>query len=148
MFRKLETKDLPAVTELVKLQMIHHPDLKGFYWTDEDLIKEFAEGVLGWGSFSVSHQLQGFILYRQNFDIGEILLLATDPKLKRSGIMRDLLATFEKSTPELNEFWLEVHQENLPAQNFYEKAQFEAVGTRPYYYRDGGAALLYTKKKK
>jgi ribosomal protein S18 acetylase RimI-like enzyme len=62
--------------------------------------------------------------------------------------MRDLLATFEKSTPELNEFWLEVHQENLPAQNFYEKAQFEAVGTRPYYYRDGGAALLYTKKKK
>lgn len=147
MFRKLESRDLPAVTELVRLQLVHHPELKGFYWNDEDLAKEFSEGVLGWGSFSVSHQLQGFILYRQNLDIGEILLLATDPRLKRSGVMSQLLAEFEKNTPELNEYWLEVHKENLSAIQFYEKTQFQTVGVRPKYYRDGGAALLFTKKK-
>ena len=46
----------------------------------------------------------------------------------------------------INKLLLEVSQNNLNAENFYNRFDFNTVGTRKNFYKDGSNALLKEKK--
>jgi len=83
----------------------------------------------------------GFALQRVIAGDGELLLLATDPKVRRRGIGRALLQHFLDEAREAgtSRVHLEVRDGN-PAVAMYRRAGFKAVGRRRKYYhgRTGG----------
>lgn len=113
-----------------------------FYWPQEELQNEIWT-TEGWGVFQ-NGQLAAFVLYRQTADIWEVTILATAPRERRQRLMERLLSELINAKNHQGEIWLEVHEDNLPAQKLYEKLGFSQVGARPKYYRDGARALLYS----
>ncbi len=115
-----------------------------FYWPQEELQNEIWT-TEGWGAFQ-NGSLAAFVLYRESVDIWEITVLATAPRERRQRLMAKLLSKIINAKNQHGEIWLEVHENNLPAQKLYEKLGFSRVGERPKYYRDGARALLYSHK--
>ena len=91
-------------------------------------------------------QIQGFVLFRRGETETEITVLATRTGQERQGVMVRILEDF-LAMEDLagREVWLEVQEKNLGAQKLYEKLGFKKVNERPRYYRDEGAAWLYTR---
>lgn len=110
----------------------------GFNW-DLQKISELSETVECWidGDACVLIQSLG--------DTAEILLLATSPAGRRKGAMRALLTGLFGQLSQFREWWLEVHEKNLPAQQLYTQLGFQETGRRPRYYHDGGAAILMSR---
>lgn len=133
--------DVESVYSLVKELKSRFPDLKsqGFNWTDESLKSELMAGK-GVGIWEQG-TLIAFILFRDAVDVREITLLCTDPRFQRSGVMKKLFIGFAALKP-YKEIWLEVHEKNSKALNFYKKMNFEETGRRPRYYADGSDAIL------
>jgi len=81
----------------------------------------------------------------------ELLTLATDPKVRRTGLARALMAQFdaEARARGADTFFLEVAENNAPALALYAQCGFARTGRRPGYYRTPGApsvaALLLCK---
>jgi ribosomal protein S18 acetylase RimI-like enzyme len=73
----------------------------------------------------------------------EIWCLATLPIYQGQGVMGTLLKELKATTREI---WLEVHELNTKAINFYKNQTFQQVGSRSNYYKDGKNALLFTWK--
>lgn len=81
-------------------------------------------------------EITGFLLLRLATDEAEILTLAVSPDHRRQGIARRLL---EQSQPTLkaasiNTLFLEVSEENHPAQRLYRHCGFAINGRRKGYY--------------
>ncbi len=119
------------------------------HWTLEQIVSELGAGhSLG---LRDSNALLAFILYTQPApDTFEINYLACSKLLQRTGLMTQLFLEFLKRIRELaasdHEVWLEVHEKNLVAMQFYQKFAFEKLGTRQNYYSDKGSAVLYSLK--
>ena len=83
----------------------------------------------------------GFALWRSVLDEAELLLIATDPARRQSGIGTALLNHLMgyAKVAGIVRLHVEVRSDN-PALHFYEAAKFDQVGVRPHYYRrlDGG----------
>lgn len=144
MIRKLQSQDLEPVQQVVLNIQSQVEAPLGFFWSAQEIAEELQVG-LGLGSF-VNEKLMGFVLYRLVGDIVEIELLATDPAFARQGVMAQLLTELELHHATATEIWLEVHDANLKARNFYEKVGFIETALRPRYYRDGGGARMFSKK--
>jgi ribosomal protein S18 acetylase RimI-like enzyme len=86
----------------------------------------------------------GFIIYRDLTNVAEILLLGTKIENQSQGIMRALISFLKENYSEL---WLEVHEQNTKAFQFYKKAGFKLDGVRLKYYTDGKAALVMSWKR-
>lgn len=132
----------PAMRALV--ETIHGDQglLPQFYWPRDILGAEMAtaEAV---GVFS-GEQLAGFVLFRDLPEAWEISLVASHPQFRRQGYMERLFAYLIDAKGQNKELWLEVHEENVPAQKLYEKMGFKEVRRRPRYYKDGATAILYS----
>jgi ribosomal-protein-alanine N-acetyltransferase len=89
-------------------------------------------------------ELAAFILYRDVGEAWEISFLATVPAARGQGIMNRLLMALIGQKPADRAIWLEVHESNEPALKLYAKVGFHQVGHRPRYYKDGGAAMLFS----
>jgi ribosomal-protein-alanine N-acetyltransferase len=87
--------------------------------------------------------LCAFILLQTLPGAREILHLATDPRVRRKGAMKLLMAQLVASRMGSEQLWLEVHEANISARRLYEKCGFQEVGRRTKYYVDGGTAVLY-----
>jgi ribosomal-protein-alanine N-acetyltransferase len=86
-------------------------------------------------------RLLGFAMYRIVAGEGELLNLAVDPLVRRSGVGRALL----QKMMSLAEVWhLEVRESNQAAIGLYASLGYKEVGRRNGYYGDGEAALLFT----
>lgn len=144
MIRALQVADLASVHEVVKAIQNQVPPPAGFFWSLDEISSELQVGQ-GIGLFE-EEQLVSFILYRILGEILEIELLASHPQRMGRGGMRSLLAELELRHENCVELWLEVHDANLRARNFYEKFGFIETGLRPRYYRDGGGARIFAKK--
>ncbi len=93
-----------------------------------------------------STDVAAFIAYRYLGDqFIEISALATANRYLRQNIMFNLmnyLLEAEKPT----EIWLEVHEKNQAAIEFYQRLKFVNTGRRPNYYGDRAAALNFVWK--
>lgn len=115
-----------------------------FDWPPEKLRSEmqFSKGFI----LEELKQVRAFLLFRRICEqVLEISALATSPLHKKMGYMGSLFSHLINAHGHENEFWLEVHEKNLIAQNLYEKWGFKKNGVRPHYYSDGGSAILYTR---
>ncbi|WP_413613282.1 GNAT family N-acetyltransferase [Bdellovibrio sp. HCB-110] len=132
----------PAMRSLVEAIHAEQGLLPQFYWPKELLGAEMAtaEAV---GIFE-DEVLVGFVLYRVLPEAFEISLVASHPQYRRRGYMEKLFAHLVDAKGQERELWLEVHEENVPAQKLYEKLGFKEVRRRPRYYKDGATAILYS----
>lgn len=124
---------------------------------DQSSLKQAMMGPF-WEAFGATQEegegkLSGFILGQKlSLESGgksgagfgfEIWCLATHPQHQRKGLMSFLLSELQKRFVEI---WLEVHESNIQAIRFYKHKEFQQVGSRPKYYKDGKDALLFTWK--
>ena len=76
----------------------------------------------------------GFILWQRSTEECEILTVCVLPNERHSGVGRQLVSACIKANREVDIF-LEVAKDNLAALSLYQRSNFEAVGTRPNYYK-------------
>lgn len=92
-----------------------------------------------------------FALVRVIADEAELLTIATDPTHQRQGLARACMAEWESTAHgrDAAEVFLEVAEDNTPAQALYRACGFAECGRRAGYYRREGAkpadALLMRK---
>ena len=86
----------------------------------------------------------GFISYRDNGDVLEIMALGTAAWARRKNVMSLLLHDLQdKSRKASKALLLEVHAQNQSAISLYQKAGFKQIGTRKAYYADKADALTF-----
>jgi len=132
----------PAMRALIEAIHADQGLLPQFYWPADLLGAEMATAD-GVGVFEAD-ELRGFVLYREMPGAWEISLVASHPRFRRQGYMEKLFAHLVAAKGQERELWLEVHEENVPAQKLYEKLGFKEVRRRPRYYKDGATAILYS----
>jgi ribosomal-protein-alanine N-acetyltransferase len=115
----------------------------GPLWTAQQ-VEDECHAANGYVAYDLAGRLLGFILYRDLGEVWEIGFLATAPEARGKGVMVALLRQMLADQSAGSAVWLEVHEANQPARALYEKVGFKIVGTRPRYYSDGGAAILYS----
>jgi len=116
-------------------------------WPESDFANHCGKDIC----LGIGQPLTAFIIASFAADQAEILTLVTDPKLRRSGFARQLLAASE------TEFrarggdivFLEVAEDNIAAIALYKSCSFKPLGRRPAYYRreNGRVAALTFRKK-
>ena len=132
----------PAMKGIVEEVIAYQGLLPEFYWP-KDLLGAEVASAEAVGIF-VDDVLAGFILYRVLPDAWDISLVVTSPQYRRQGLMEVLLRHLIAAKGHERQIWLEVHPNNISAQNLYEKLGFTMTGRRPRYYQDGSPALLYS----
>lgn len=98
-----------------------------------------------------SERIVGFLIYWLVHDEVHILNVAVDPKQRRRGIARLLLAETERkaATSGASLLTLEVRRSNVSALDLYRQFEYRAVGVRPKYYVDEGEdAIVMIKELK
>jgi len=98
-------------------------------------------GVTAW--VAVDDHVIGHVLASSLAGVGEILLIAVDPRFRNRGIGADLLHTAHAHWRQLGvrEAWLEVRSNNVQALRLYEANGWMRFGLRKRYYRDGTDAV-------
>jgi ribosomal-protein-alanine acetyltransferase len=86
----------------------------------------------------------GYAALRQAADEAELLRLAVDPRERRAGVARALVAAgLERlRRQDIQVCFLEVRVDNEPAIQLYRTLGFGTAGRRKAYYRDGTDALI------
>lgn len=103
--------------------------------------QEFADLLNHPGTFCQGNN-DCFILIRVVADEAEVLTLATDPVKRRQGLARRVLGMAEQAAADAGacEIFLEVAEDNSPAQALYAAENYRQVGRRPGYYLPKNAA--------
>ena len=138
--RRVTINDAAQIFVVLELARDHSKVSIGPKWSYQQLESECREMGL------VAENPDGaaaFILWRDNGVVWEISFLATAPDAQGQGLMTALLEHMKRDLPEGRGIWLEVHEKNLPARALYVSLGFLEVGTRPRYYPDGAAAIVY-----
>lgn len=147
MIKPFEASD---VSELLKLRSavesaIDHPAF--FNWPETVFVQELHLAQVWVSRDSQTDVLNGFLVFRDSGDRLEIMVLATSPAFKRSGVMRLMLAELQRLAAQQNKaIGLEVHEKNQAARSLYVSLGFELLHRRKNYYKDGAAAELYLWK--
>lgn len=118
----------------------------GFNWTESLFRAEFDftdTWVLEDGGV-----IQSFCCLRDVVDAWEISVLATRKSAQKRGYMEALLKGVFDLNGRRRQYWLEVHEKNVPAQKLYEKVGFQRDGARGGYYSDGSTAFMYSLARK
>lgn len=137
MQHRLSPADQPHVLELfLELREPTSSGLKG--WTEKRLKEELVQAQ---GFVWKAPDVQAFLLYRRTPIGAEITLLASAPKIRKKGVMKQLIGSLIRSLEPGEEVWLEVHEGNISARNLYKAMGFQEVGLRPRYYPDGGSCV-------
>jgi|SRR6185312_6892770 len=114
-----------------------------FHWPANHFLSEF-QACETW-VLLIEDKIEAFICVRDAVDAWELSVLATKSSSQFKGHMTKLLKAVIEQYNRERQLWLEVHENNTSARKLYEKCGFESQGRRPSYYRDGAAAILYTK---
>ena len=111
-------------------------------WTDE--FKK--EGIKIFGILH-SNVLIGICVLHFVLDEAQINYFAVNQKFRKKGFGSHLMSYLIKQCSKLNinKLFLEVSQSNVIAEKFYNRFDFNTVGIRKNYYRDGSDALLKEK---
>lgn len=138
LIRKATPHDESQILEVAKPQIS-----VAFHWPPEVLRSELLTTEC-W-LLEDNHRVLAFLCLRDLVDAWEISVVGTHPQFQRRGLMEQLLKSVIADRGSQRQLWLEVHEHNLKACNLYEKLGFKKSGTRGGYYKDGSAAVLYTR---
>jgi ribosomal-protein-alanine N-acetyltransferase len=141
----LEIRRATFADEDALLELIAPLQSAEFSWPRESFLSEFQTAHT-W-VLEIRQRIEAFVCVRDAGEAWELSVLATRQSEQGKGFMKTLLQRLISQYNHQRQLWLEVHEKNVAAQKLYEKCGFECQGTRLAYYRDGGAALLYTKPK-
>ena len=117
-------------------------------WSKKQWANEFKkEGVEVLG-LSRSNSLIGICVFHVVLDEAQINFFAIERKYREKGFGTNLMCYLIKQCQilKLKKLYLEVSQNNIPAERFYNRFQFSTVGIRRNYYKDGSNAVLKEKK--
>ena len=108
-------------------------------WTRQDVAELLASPGVAGLLLQADGIDVGFALCRVAVDESELLTIAVRPAHRRHGAGRRLLTAIVDRVREAGArtLFLEVGADNPAARALYEAAGFQAVGTRPAYYRRG-----------
>lgn len=154
----IKTIDINAIHEVSSIVALCQENfLSQFYFNwNKDSLFDLLNISKGLGYYHSEGSLMGFILYldlsgsknlenhSHFFNLVEIACLATHPKFQGKGVMSTLMKELKT---QFQEVWLEVHEQNKKAIDFYKLQEFQEVGFRKKYYADGCGAQLLTWKK-
>ena len=117
-------------------------------WNQKQWTNEFKkEGTKIFG-LSFENFLIGICVLQFVLDEAHINYFAVIQKYRKRGFGTYFMSNLIKKCKKLsiNRLLLEVSQNNLIAEKFYNRFDFYTVGTRKNYYKDGSNALLKEKK--
>lgn len=115
----------------------------GGQWS-RSLVLHEIEGGQAIGLFDATSRVRSVILFRDQARALEVSFLGTHPKFRCRGHMEILLKQLKTQLSEGQELWIDVHEKNQVALDYYHSRGFKRVGERKAYYADGGNALLYS----
>jgi ribosomal-protein-alanine N-acetyltransferase len=140
--RNATIKDLPSV---YRLEKISFPDpypylllLQLLLRNPETFIVAESEGdIVGYAASSIESK-----------SVGHVISIAVLPSLRRRGIASMLMDTLEKRMIEAGaiSFYLEVSEDNIPAQNLYAKRGYLPKALLRSYYSTGKDAIRMEKR--
>lgn len=117
-------------------------------WSQEALLSALASP----GAFALIAQNDqddqveplGFVLMRVGGGEAEVLTIATRPEARRSGVAKTLMAAASKRAMDARAqtIFLEVAEDNAPAQALYTALGFSQVGRRERYYTRANGARV------
>jgi ribosomal-protein-alanine acetyltransferase len=116
-----------AAADIDRVMEIQAAARESSQWSREDYLNFDCEVAV------LNGTLAGFAVSRRIDDKErELLNVAVDPQLRRSGIASELIRSAMRRWP--GTLFLEVRESNRPARQLYRKLGFQEVGTRPGYY--------------
>jgi len=139
--RRMELDDVPAVVVLDRLSFT-------LPWPERSFRFELTSNPASrcW-VYELDGRIIGMIVAWLLVDEAHIATIATHPDHRRRGIARNLLtyALRYMSREGAVTSFLEVRENNMPAQDMYREFGYETVGLRKKYYKDTGEdAILMT----
>ena len=135
MIRSARSDDLAAIAALE----IDEP--MGTQWTFSQLAQELSNPRAVFLVAELEKEVVGHLLAWRTLDELELLTIAVKVSHREQGLGRALLNSL-CTTQEASVVFLEIRASNLPARELYRSADFQHVGTRSSYYRNGEDALL------
>ncbi len=102
-------------------------------WTENDFLLMLSNKLY----FGFRIDEKGFILCRKILDEIEIITFGVIPIYRRQGLGRRLLQSvinYAKTTSKNNKIFLEVAEDNIPAQSLYKSFGFQKISIRKNYY--------------
>ena len=116
-------------------------------WTKKQWSSEFKKKGIKVFGLLVSNLIVGICVFQVVLDEAQINYFVIKQKFRKKGfgscLMSFLINWCIKFN--VNKLFLEVSQNNITAQKFYNHFDFSTVGIRNNYYKDGSAALLKEK---
>ena len=143
--------------KMISIKQINENDVDLCYELDSNTISlwnknqwnnEFKkEGTKIFG-LSLANIVIGICVIQFVLDEAHINYFAVNQKYRKKGLGSYFMSNLIKKCKKLkiNKLLLEVSQNNLNAENFYNRFDFNTVGTRKNFYKDGSNALLKEKK--
>ena len=117
-------------------------------WSKKQWSSEFKKKGIKVFGLLVSNLIVGICVFQVVLDEAQINYFVVKQKFRKKGLgsclMSFLINWCKKFN--VNKLFLEVSQNNITAQKFYNHFDFSTVGIRNNYYKDGSAALLKEKK--
>ena len=117
-------------------------------WSKKQWANEFKkEGTKIFGLL-ITNLVIGVCVIQVVLDEAQINYFVVTKKFRKKGFGSYLMSYLIEKCEKLNlkKIFLEVSQENVTAERFYNRFDFSTVGIRKNYYRDGSHALLKEKK--
>lgn len=146
MIQEFRPEDLPDLLKLRSL-IAEKVDSAFFNWP-EDLFKQEIQQSQVWLSRSCkTGELEAFVVFREEWDRFEIMVLGTSPFSQKTGLMSEILLKLQGFAAQQGKLiGLEVHEKNEAARRLYLKLGFKFLHNRKSYYKDGAGAELYLWK--
>ncbi len=108
-------------------------------WSERDIASAISvSGAMCYSALGDNGELFAYVLGRTIAPEGEIYRVATAKKMRGRGIAYRLM-TYAIKTEKghgLENLFLEVRSENLPAKKLYSALSFKEIGRRKNYYKD------------
>lgn len=139
-YRPLNISDEASISRLLETRKkTNDHSLLGVNWTTESTLKEI-QNVSSLGLFNPG--LSALVLYKDMTTVLEILLIFSAKGSALAG--KKILKALINAHSYADEIWLEVHEGNQRAIDFYERQGFIAMSSRSGYYPDGKRAINYS----
>ena len=116
-------------------------------WSKKQWSSEFKKKGIKVFGLLVSNLIVGICVFQVVLDEAQINYFVVKQKFRKKGFGSCLMSFLIKWCIKfnVNKLFLEVSQNNITAQKFYNHFDFSTVGIRNNYYKDGSAALLKEK---